>query len=374
MSTPKFYQNDPNEPIEKYFKITNTQLGSGYFAKVRLGVDKTTGQEVAIKMINKKLVESPGSLENEISIMKKVSHPNIVQMIAVFDTPEILYIVMELMQGGELYERIVKQKKFTEEDAAKITRQIFDALAYLHDIGIVHRDLKLENLLLVTKEEGDNRIKLADFGLSKLYSGKSLQTACGTPFYVAPDVLLGGGYGPAVDCWSTGVLLYVLLSGRLPFSADNDADLFRLIMKADLVFKSPQFDTVSAAAKDLIRRLLVADSKKRLTAKEALDHPYLKDKVEPTPLHNTLFEGLRSVSQLTKKMEDTKLDDDKDHKHKEGDHHKKDDHHKDKEHKDHKEHKEHKEGDHHKDKKDKKEKVAKEKSKDKKDKKEKEKK
>jgi serine/threonine protein kinase len=232
----------------------------------------------------------------------------------------------------------------------------------------------LENLLLVTKEEGDNRIKLADFGLSKLYSGKSLQTACGTPFYVAPDVLLGGGYGPAVDCWSTGVLLYVLLSGRLPFSADNDADLFRLIMKADLVFKSPQFDTVSAAAKDLIRRLLVADSKKRLTAKEALDHPYLKDKVEPTPLHNTLFEGLRSVSQLTKKMEDTKLDDDKDHKHKEGDHHKKDDHHKDKEHKDHKEHKEHKEGDHHKDKKDKKEKVAKEKSKDKKDKKEKEKK
>jgi calcium/calmodulin-dependent protein kinase I len=369
MSTPKFYQNDPNEPIEKYFKITNTQLGSGYFAKVRLGVDKTTGQEVAIKMINKKLVESPGSLENEISIMKKVSHPNIVQMIAVFDTPEILYIVMELMQGGELYERIVKQKKFTEEDAAKITRQIFDALAYLHDIGIVHRDLKLENLLLVTKEEGDNRIKLADFGLSKLYSGKSLQTACGTPFYVAPDVLLGGGYGPAVDCWSTGVLLYVLLSGRLPFSADNDADLFRLIMKADLVFKSPQFDTVSAAAKDLIRRLLVADSKKRLTAKEALDHPYLKDKVEPTPLHNTLFEGLRSVSQLTKKMEDTKLDDDKDHKHKEGDHHKKDDHHKD-----HKEHKEHKEGDHHKDKKDKKEKVAKEKSKDKKDKKEKEKK
>jgi serine/threonine protein kinase len=143
MSTPKFYQNDPNEPIEKYFKITNTQLGSGYFAKVRLGVDKTTGQEVAIKMINKKLVESPGSLENEISIMKKVSHPNIVQMIAVFDTPEILYIVMELMQGGELYERIVKQKKFTEEDAAKITRQIFDALAYLHDIGIVHRDLKV---------------------------------------------------------------------------------------------------------------------------------------------------------------------------------------------------------------------------------------
>jgi len=252
--------------------------------------------------------------------MKKVSHPNIVQMFAVFDTPEILYIVMELMQGGELYERIVKQKKFTEENAATITRQICDALAYLHDIGIVHRDLKLENLLLVNKNEDDLRIKLADFGLSKLYSGKSLQTACGTPFYVAPDVLTGGGYGPAVDVWSAGILLYVLLSGRLPFSADNDADLFRLIMKAELVFKSPQFDVVSDNAKDLIKKLLVGNATNRLTAKQALEHPFLKDKhLESKVLHNSFLEGLRSVSQLTKKSADDKKgsDDKKDKKEKE---------------------------------------------------------
>jgi len=275
-------------------------------------------------MINKKNVEEPTSLENEINIMKKLSHPNVVQMKAVFDTPEILYIVMEILQGGELYERIVKQKKFTEENAATITRQIFEALAYLHEIGIVHRDLKLENLLLVSKNEEDMRIKLADFGLSKLYSGKNLVTACGTPFYVAPDVLVGGGYGPAVDIWSAGILLYVLLSGRLPFSADNDADLFRLIMKADLVFKSPQFDIVSDTAKDLISKVLVADPTKRLTAKQALDHPFLKNKAQTTPLHNTFYEELRSVSQLTKKgggdetppnkpPTDTKKDDHKHH-------------------------------------------------------------
>jgi len=174
-------------------------------------------------------------------------------------------------------------------------------LSYLHDIGIVHRDLKLENLLLVNKDENDMRIKLADFGLSKLYSGKVMVTACGTPFYVAPDVLIGGGYGPSVDVWSAGILLYVLLSGRLPFSADNDADLFRLIMKADLVFKSPQFDTVSDTAKDLIKKLLVADPGKRLTAKQALEHPFLKTKVEPRPVHNTFYEELRRVSLLHEK-------------------------------------------------------------------------
>jgi calcium/calmodulin-dependent protein kinase I len=328
MSARLFFNNDPNEPIDKYFQISDNVLGSGYFAKVYLGEDKQSHEKVAIKVIDKKMVEDPASLENEINIMKKVNHPSVVQMKAVFDTKEKLYIVLELMEGGELYDRIVKRKRFNEADAAFVTRQIFEALAYLHDVGVVHRDLKLENLLLVSKNEDDLRIKLADFGLSKLYAGRVMQTACGTPFYVAPDVLLGGGYGPSVDCWSAGVLLYVLLSGRLPFSADNDADLFRLIMKAELVFKSPQFDTVSETAKDLIRKLLVADPNKRLSAKQALQHPFLKDKVEARPLHESFIDELRQASAMSKgkltAVNESVPKDKKDDGHK---HHKKDERH-----------------------------------------------
>jgi len=205
---------------------------------------------------------------------------------------------MELMEGGELYEEIVKRKTFTEADAAELIRQLCEALAYLHERGIVHRDLKLENLLL--KKKGSLEIKLADFGLSKLYSGQALQTACGTPFYVAPDVLLGTGYGPAVDMWSVGVLLYVLLSGRLPFAADSDAELFRLIIAGKLVWKSPQFDTVSSEGKDLIVQLINVDEHARWTAKQALEHPWIKKHGSSNTVHTTMMENLRSLSAESK--------------------------------------------------------------------------
>jgi len=207
------------------------------------------------------------------------------------------------MKGGELYEEIVKRKSFSEKDASRIMQQLFSALAYLHENGIVHRDLKLENLLLVKESDPELTLKLADFGLSKLYSGKALQTACGTPFYVAPDILLGDGYTEGVDMWASGILLYVLLSGRLPFAADTDAELFKLIMAGDLVWKSPQFDTVSAEAKDLISKLVVVDPETRYTAKQALDHPWIVTKAGTTsdkPLHNSMFDELQNLSALSK--------------------------------------------------------------------------
>jgi calcium/calmodulin-dependent protein kinase I len=233
--------------------------------------------------------------------MKKIRHKNIVSLKGVFDSQDVLIIVMELMRGGELYEKIVEQKLFTEKDASILMKQVFDSLEYLHGIGVVHRDLKLENMLLV--EKGKLDMKLADFGLSKLYQGQALQTACGTPFYVAPDILMGTGYGPGVDMWAAGVLLYVMLSGRLPFHADNDPELFRLILEGKLVFKSPQFDTVSKEAQDLIKHLLIVDPKKRYTAKQALEHPFVKnsESVSSTPLPSSLFEGIRQVSALSKK-------------------------------------------------------------------------
>jgi len=293
---------DPTDDINKHYKITNKILGQGYFAVVKVGKDLKTGEEVAVKFVKKSLVEREETLANEIDILGSIKHPNVVGLRAIFDTEEILFIVMDLMKGGELYEEIVKRKTFSEKDASKIMAQLFSALSYLHDKGIVHRDLKLENLLLVKESDADLNIKLADFGLSKLYSGKAFQTACGTPFYVAPDILMGDGYGTGVDMWASGVLLYVLLSGRLPFAADTDTELFKLIMIGDLVWKSPQFDTVSADAKDLISKLIVVEPEQRLTAKQALEHPFITSKggSSTTPLHTSMYSELQKLSALSK--------------------------------------------------------------------------
>jgi calcium/calmodulin-dependent protein kinase I len=295
-----------NGNVDDHYTITSEVLGSGFFATVKAGINKKTGEKVAVKIIDKsKVEESPQLLQNEIDIMAKVNHPHVVGLRAVFDTPTTLFIVMELVQGGELYEMIVERKTFSEKDTSHIMAQVFSALEYLHGIGIVHRDLKLENMLLNDKSKLD--VKVADFGLSKLYSGQALQTACGTPFYVAPDILLGTGYGPEVDMWACGVLLYILLSGRLPFHADNDAQLFQLIMEGNLVFKSPQFDTVSSDATDLIRKLLVVDPKTRLTAKQALEHPFIKgSELSTKPLHPSLVENITRVSMVSRKQLDRK--------------------------------------------------------------------
>jgi len=292
---------DPKSDIEDYYEITQEVLGQGYFAVVKVGVDKKTKERVAIKFVKKSLVEKEETLTNEIQILSKIDHPSIVKMKAVFDTEETLFIVMELMLGGELYEEIVKRKTFSEKDASDIMKQLFSALAYLHKMGIVHRDLKLENLLLVAPSTLE--VKLADFGLSKMLAldGEAI-TACGTPFYVAPDILKGIGYDSAVDMWATGILLYVLLSGRLPFAADSDTELFKLILAGNVVWKSPQFDTVSDEAKDLISNLIVVEPSDRLTAENALKHPFITGNRSKTPLPDLFFEDIKQTSNLNKEM------------------------------------------------------------------------
>jgi len=250
--------------------------------------------------VNKELVEREETLNNEIEILSKIDHPSVVKMHAIFDTTEHLFIVMELMEGGELYEEVISRSTFSEMEAAVIIRQLLDALVYLHARGIVHRDLKLENLLLAKK--GQLIVKLADFGLSRLFKpGGQMFTACGTPFYVAPDILLATdetGYGPAVDMWAVGVLLYILLSGRLPFSGDSDDELFKAILEGELVWKTPQFDDVSTDAKDLISHLIVVDTDQRYSASQALAHPFIQNN-NTKALHGTLADGLKSVSQLS---------------------------------------------------------------------------
>jgi calcium/calmodulin-dependent protein kinase I len=282
-----------DEFLAKY-EVTAKILGQGYFAVVKEGILKQTGEKVAIKCVNKKLVEKPENLKTETSLLQMVDHPHIVKLMDICDTKDTLFIIMELMEGGELYDEIVKRKHFTEKDASYIMYQLFSALQYLHARGIVHRDLKLENLLL-KKTGGDLEIKLADFGLSKVFTGEALQTACGTPYYVAPEILHGEGYDHKIDTWAAGVLLYVLLSGRLPFSGDSDVELFRAIIETELVWKKPQFDTVSLEAKDLIQKLITKDPVKRFDATQALEHVFLKTNNENT-LHTDVYDGLKQMS------------------------------------------------------------------------------
>jgi calcium/calmodulin-dependent protein kinase I len=217
-------------------------------------------------------------LATEIAILKQVQHPNVIVLKETVDTKNCLFIVTELVTGGELFDKIVELGSYTEDNAATVIRKMVSAIDYLHGKGIVHRDLKPENLLL--KDNTDiTEIKIADFGLSKIVSSQvMMQTACGTPGYVAPEILQTKGYEKEVDLWSIGVITYILLCGFPPFYNDNIAELFEQIMKAEYDFPHEYWDSISKEAKDFVSKLLVADPQKRMTSLQALAHPWLNGK------------------------------------------------------------------------------------------------
>ena len=266
--------------IEDYYIIEENEiLGAGASAVVRKGIKKDNGETYAIKIIDKEQMGETEveNLYNELKIMSLIDHPNIVRVYEYYECHGVVFIVMELMQGGELFDRIVEYEHYTEKQAAEAFRPIVDAVRYCHSLGIVHRDLKPENLLYTTQDE-NAMIKVSDFGFAKFLIPKvqeQLFTACGTPSYVAPEIINSQGYDIKVDCWSLGVILYVMLCGFPPFYADDNDTLFRLIKESDFEFPSPYWDNVSDSAKDLIKNLLVVDSHKRLTTEEILKHPWL---------------------------------------------------------------------------------------------------
>jgi len=255
------------------------ELGRGGFSIVREGKNKTTGEKVAVKFIEKKFVdqEELKLLQREIDIMARVQHRNVLRLFEIFDTDHKLSLVMELVNGGELFYKIVDKGSYSEVEARDIVRQLVEGVDYLHNQGIAHRDLKPENLLCSETEDGVV-IKIADFGLSKAFSGESaLETSCGTPDYAAPEVLrMDGAYDKSVDLWSIGVITYVLLCGFPPFYGKSQAQLFEKILNADFDFPEPEWTQISAEAKDFINNLLVLDVKHRYNTKQCLDHPWLK--------------------------------------------------------------------------------------------------
>eukprot|EP01088_Endostelium_zonatum_P006526 TRINITY_DN18661_c0_g1_i1.p1 TRINITY_DN18661_c0_g1~~TRINITY_DN18661_c0_g1_i1.p1 ORF type:complete len:306 (-),score=75.46 TRINITY_DN18661_c0_g1_i1:126-1043(-) len=254
------------------------ELGRGAFSVVKLGTVKKSKDKVAIKIIDKKNVgpEYEKNLRMETEILQKVHHPNIIHLKEMIDTKDKIYFVMELVTGGELFDRIVEKGSYSEDDAKDLVRKIVSAVEYLHSKGIAHRDLKPENLLVKSLDQ-DTEVKIADFGLSKIIDqDKMMQTACGTPGYVAPEVLQAEGYGDEVDMWSIGVITYILLCGFPPFYSESVPEVFEQIMKAEYDYPAEYWDEISDEAKDFINHLLVVDVKKRLTAKKALEHNWLK--------------------------------------------------------------------------------------------------
>jgi len=254
------------------------ELGRGAFAVVRQATHKKTKRKYAVKIIDKKnLGESHSvSLKREIDIMQQVDHPHIIKLRQVFENEKkYVYLVMELVTGGELFDRIVDKSQYVERDAALLTKKMVDALRYLHAKGIAHRDLKPENILLAN-QMSDTEVKLADFGLSRMIDESTMmKTACGTPTYVAPEVLQATGYGPEVDMWSIGVITYILLCGFPPFYGDTIPEMFEQIMSGNFDYPEEYWDNISSNAKDFINKLLKVNPKERLSAEDALKHPWL---------------------------------------------------------------------------------------------------
>ncbi|XP_020708987.2 serine/threonine-protein kinase Chk2 [Athalia rosae] len=266
-------------------------LGSGVCGEVKMLFTKMGCKKFALKTIAKskfltpekgQAFNDPGKILNEVHILKALRHPCIIRMEEILDTPSCVYIVLELMEGGELFDRIQKYHGLPENIAKLIFYQVVLAVHYLHERGIAHRDLKPENILLASQAQM-TLVKVSDFGLSKLVDTQTMmRTFCGTPMYVAPEVLLTHGkgcYTNQVDVWSLGVILYCCLSGLVPFSVNNkEIPLQHQIIQGRYYFPTAKFGSVSHRAIDLIRRMMTVDPKKRITISKVLLHNWLLDR------------------------------------------------------------------------------------------------
>ncbi|XP_070503254.1 calcium/calmodulin-dependent protein kinase type II alpha chain isoform X2 [Chironomus tepperi] len=254
------------------------ELGKGAFSIVKRCVQKSTGLEFAAKIINTKKLTSRDfqKLEREARICRKLQHPNIVRLHDSIQEENFHYLVFDLVTGGELFEDIVAREFYSEADASHCIQQILESVNHCHQNGVVHRDLKPENLLLASKAKGA-AVKLADFGLAIEVQGEQQAWFgfAGTPGYLSPEVLKKEPYGKAVDIWACGVILYILLVGYPPFWDEDQHRLYAQIKAGTYDYPSPEWDTVTSEAKNLINQMLTVNPYKRISAADALKHPWI---------------------------------------------------------------------------------------------------
>ncbi|XP_074104521.1 calcium/calmodulin-dependent protein kinase II isoform X13 [Cotesia typhae] len=254
------------------------ELGKGAFSVVRRCVQKSTGLEFAAKVINTKKLSQRDfqKLEREARICRKLQHPNIVRLHESIQEEHCHYLVFDLVTGGELFEDIVAREFYSEADASHCIQQILESVHHCHHNGIVHRDLKPENLLLASKAKGA-AVKLADFGLAIELQGEAQAWYgfAGTPGYLSPEVLKKEPYGKPVDIWACGVILYILLVGYPPFWDEDQHRLYGQIKAGAYDYPSPEWDTVTPEARNLINQMLTVNPSRRITASDALRHPWI---------------------------------------------------------------------------------------------------
>ncbi|CAI2384535.1 unnamed protein product [Moneuplotes crassus] len=268
------------EPIKHYYKLGEV-MGAGKYGVVKAGTSLSKScYKVAVKVIKlEKLKSQYHSIVQEVLALKKIDHPNVVKILEIFKDKKKLYIVMELVEGMELFEFVVSKSMLSEKEARKITTQLLKTIKYLGECNICHRDLKPENIII---NPDTLKLKIIDFGLSAFYEQEKLSTKVGTPYYVAPEVL-DKCYGKECDLWSLGVITYVLLSGCPPFQAKTLPELFVKIRSCDLKYINKDFKNLSQSSKDFIKGLLTVDPKERMTADEALQHQWIIKAQEQAP-------------------------------------------------------------------------------------------
>ncbi|KAM7529621.1 hypothetical protein LguiB_033031 [Lonicera macranthoides] len=271
------YQKD----FDKKYTIGKL-LGHGQFGYTYVATDKISGDRVAVKKIDKNKMILPIAVEDvkrEVQILQALSgHENVVQFYNAFDDDSYVYIVMELCEGGELLDRILAKKdsRYTEKDAARVVRQMLKVAAECHLHGLVHRDMKPENFLFKSKKE-DSPLKATDFGLSDFIKpGRKFHDIVGSAYYVAPEVLKRKS-GPESDVWSIGVITYILLCGRRPFWDKTEDGIFKEVLRNKPDFRRKPWPSISISAKDFVKKLLVKDPRARLTAAQALSHPWVRE-------------------------------------------------------------------------------------------------
>ncbi|KAG4966637.1 hypothetical protein JHK85_041612 [Glycine max] len=281
------------------------ELGRGQFGITRLCTEKTTGRKYACKSIPKRKLSKKkhtDDVKREVLILQHLSgQPNIVEFKGAYEDWQHVHLVMELCLGGELFDRITAKGSYSESEAASIFRQIVNVVHACHFMGVMHRDLKPENFLLANKDP-KAPLKATDFGLSVfIEEGIVYREIVGSAYYVAPEVLKRN-YGKEIDVWSAGIILYILLSGVPPFWGENERSIFEAILGGKLDLESAPWPSISAAAKDLIRKMLNNDPKKRITAAEALEHPWMKEGGEASdkPLDNAVLTRMKQFRAMNK--------------------------------------------------------------------------